>query len=268
MAEDKENKEGSNRLLCASCRYALTGLDPDSVCPECGFSIPWSRELAAERLRPGDEVPRIRLAMSLLLLSTIIGIPAIVVYALLSATLGLNDPSTLPSWLLRGFQAVLLLGSALPLLTLASLPRRLHIDGGIGLMACWGVACLVGTALINSQNDLAFILGSALAVVSGIINLTRANRSIGSVVPAWARLGPARQTRTPLITAVILIALGRIVMSRLGGGPQLGPLETWVKFMVVGTEALLLVGSIYLFINRLWLSLRLWRAMMLRTKHQ
>ena len=268
MAEDKEIKEGSNRLLCASCRYALTGLDPDSVCPECGFSIPWSRELAAERLRPGDEVPRIRLAMSLLLLSTIIGIPAIVLYALLSATLGLNEPSTLPSWLFRGFQGVLILGSALPLLTLASLPRRLHIDGGIGLMASWGVACLVGIALINSQNDLAFILGSALAVVSGIVNLTRANRSIGSVVPAWARLGPARQTRAPLITAVILIALGRIVMSRLGGGPQLGPLETWVKFMVVGTEALLLVGSIYLFINRLWLSLRLWRSMMLTTKHQ
>ena len=71
MAQDKAIKEGSNGLLCASCQYTLIGLDPDSVCPECGFSIAWSSELAAEQLRPGDEVPRIRLAMFLLLLSTI-----------------------------------------------------------------------------------------------------------------------------------------------------------------------------------------------------
>ena len=262
MAQDKAIKESSNGLLCASCRYALTGLAPESVCPECGFSIRWSQELAAERLRPGDELPRIRLALFLLLLSTIIGIPGIMIYALLTRTLGLEDPATLPGWLFWGFQAVLLLGSVLPLLTLASLPRRVHADGGLILTGSWASTCLLGLILINSGQSTGFILGSALAVMCGILNLTRANRSIGSVVPAWARMGPARQTRGPLITAVLLIAGGRIIMNHLGTGPQLGPLGTWVQFMVVATEALLLIGSIYLFFNRLWLSLRLWRSRM------
>lgn len=265
MAEDKAIKEPSNELLCASCRYVLTGLDPDSACPECGFSISWSRELAAERLRPGDELPRIRLALFQLLASTLIGIPAIAVYALLSRIVwGMTQlPDQLPSWLMWGFQGFLLLGSALPILTLASLPRRARADGGILLTVGWAIAGLLGIGLMNGASVTGFVLGSALAVISAILNLTRANRSIGSVVPAWARLGAARQTRGPLIAAVILVALGRISLANLAPSRQLGGLETWLHFMTTGTEALLLIGSIYLFINRLWLWIRLWRAMRL-----
>ena len=266
MAQDKAIKEGSNGLLCASCQYALIGLDPDSVCPECGFSIAWSSELAAEQLRPGDEVPRIRLAMFLLLLSTIIGMPGIAVYALLTCTLWLAGTTALPGWLFWGFQGLLLLGSVLPLLTLTSLPRRVQENRGILLTASWVIVCLLGLGLINSGNESTFMLGSALAVISVILNLTRANRSIGSVIPAWSRLGQARQTRGPLITAVIVIAVGRIVLNTFGmtlnyAPPQYGPL-IWVYLLMVATEALLLIGSIYLFFNRLWISLRLWRSMM------
>ena len=266
MAQDKQIKEGSNGLLCGSCRYALAGLEPDSVCPECGFSIRWSMELAAERLRPSDELPRIRQAMLLLLVSTIIGTPAIVVYALLSKTLGMPNATDLPVWLFWGFQGVLVLGSWLPVVTLTSLPRRIHVDGGVGLMIIWGVVCLIGVGMINSGHEQAFIFGSALAVISGILNLTRANRSIGSVVPAWARMGSARQTRGPLITAVILIAVGRSLLSSLGPTGQFGPVGTWIQFMVMATETLLLIGSIYLFFNRLWLSLKLWRSTMSRAR--
>lgn len=265
MAEDKAIKEHPNELLCASCQYALAGLDPDSACPECGFSISWSRELAAEQIRPGDELPRIRLALFQLLMSTVIGIPAIAVYALLARIVwGVTAiPDQVPGWLMWGFQGFLLLGSALPILTLAILPRRARADGGILLTVGWAIAGLLGIGLMNGSSTTAFIAGSALAVISAILNLTRANRSIGSVVPAWARLGSARQTRGPLIAAVVLVALGRISLTNLGPTPRLGGLETWLQFMTMGTEALLLIGSIYLFFNRLWLWVRLWRAMRL-----
>ncbi|MEE2681063.1 MAG: hypothetical protein VX641_01700 [Planctomycetota bacterium] len=263
MAEDKAIKEASNELLCASCRYVLTGLDPDSVCPECGFSIAWSRELAEERLRPGDELPRIRLALLQLLASTMIGIPAIAVFALLTPSLGLASPARQPDWLFWGFQGLLLLGSALPVLTLSSLPSRARVDGGIPRTVGWAFGGILGIALMNGTSVTGFVFGSALAVVSAIINLTCANRSIGSVVPAWARLGAARQTRGPLIAAVALIGLGRITLEGFGPSPQFGPWGTWVQLMTTAVEALLLIGCIYLFFNRLWLCLRLWRSMRL-----
>lgn len=265
MAENNAPKDRLSTLKCASCRYDLAGLATESKCPECGFSIARSRKLAEEHLSPGDQLPRIRLAMALLLASTVTGIPGILLYALFSRALRMSEASDIPEAAFWTFQGLLLAGSWAPVLTLAVLPRRAHVDGGVWIMVGWALGALVGIGLMNTPSEALFQIGSAFAVICGIINLTRANRSIGSVVPAWARMGSARQTRGPLIASVALIAVGRVVL--LFTDPihleNLGPV--WVQFMVIAAESLLLIGCIYVLINRLWLFIRLWRAMALRT---
>ena len=264
MVEDNAPKDRVNALKCASCQYDLTGLQAQSKCPECGFRIARSQELADELILPGDQLPRIRLAMALLLTSTVTGIPGIMLYGLFAASLGYSQAWAIPEQALWTFQGLLLMGSWGPVLTLAVLPRRVHVDGGVRIMVGWALGCLVGIGLINAPFQTLFLVGSALAVVCGIINLTRANRSIGSVVPAWGRLGPARQTRGPLIASVLVIAVGRVILEYTQTSSLEDLTAVWVRFMVMATETLLFVGCIYLLINRLWLIARLWRALALR----
>ena len=269
MPEDKETKEGSVGLRCVSCGYELTGLAVDSSCPECGFSIARSKLLASEQRRAGRELPRIGLATLLVFCSTITGIPGIIVYAIpFSAISGVDALSEIPRWASWGFQFLLLLAGWLPVLTLSSVPRRLHRSGGIGRTVAWGFAGLVGIGLMNTGSLTLLIIGSALGVTSGVLNLTRANRTLGLVIPAWHRLGEARQRRGPLVGAVILIAVGRLVLSQI---PITAPgqeqaLLVWISFMTLGTQILLVVGGVYLLINRLWLIWRLWRSMRLRER--
>ena len=265
MADDNAPKEARPALRCASCRYDLQGLTGQARCPECGFSIARSQALIEEQRHPGDHLPRIRLAMALLLTSTLTGIPGIMLYALFMPASGASELSAIPSSVLWSFQGLLLMGSWAPVLTLAVLPRRALVDGGVGIMVGWGLGCLAGIGLINTPFQGLFLVGSALAVVCVIINLTRANRSIGSVVPAWDRLGQAKQTRGPLIASVPLIALGRLALDQIQGDPLDSLFGFWVLVITTGTEALLLVGCIYMAFNRLWLIFRLWRAVVLRT---
>ena len=268
MVEDNAPKDRVNALKCASCRYDLSGLETQSKCPECGFSIVRSQELADELILPGDELPRIRLAMALLLSSTLTGIPGIMLYCLFAVFLGLSQAWAIPDEALWSFQGLLYVASWSPVLTLAVLPRRVHVDGGVRIMVGWALGCVVGIGLINTPFQTLFLAGSALAVVCGIINLTRANRSIGSVVPAWGRLGAARQTRGPLVAAVLVIAVCRMILEYTPSYRMDDPIPVWIQLMVAATEILLFVGCIYLLINRLWLIFSLWRASALRTRER
>ena len=203
--------------------------------------------------------------MALLLTSTLTGIPGIMLYTLFMPATGFSEAWAIPTSVLWSFQGLLFIGSWAPVVTLAVLPHRARVDGGVGIMIGWGLGCLLGIGLVSTPVQSLFLIGSALAVVCVIINLTRANRSIGSVVPAWNRLGQAKQTRGPLIASVPLIALGRVVLHHTQGDPLENLFGFWVLIITTATEALLLVGCIYLFFNRLWLLLRLWRALVLRT---
>ena len=94
------------------------------------------------------------------------------------------------------------------------------------------------------------------------MNLTLASRIVGSVVPGWRRLGGARQTRGPLLLTVAVILLGRLLLPSKGVGLTWlqDQFLTWGQTLVIGAEALLAIGALYLLVNRLWLAERLRRA--------
>ncbi len=266
MPEHNDGNELPDDVRCESCDYPLQGLDAASACPECGFSIAQSSSTAVDRRKAGEELPRIELAMFLLLCSTLAGIPAIIAYALPVMNL-FGIAGTSSGWTSRGFQVLVMLGCWLPVLTMSCLPRRLHRSGGIARTVVWGVVGVVGMVLVNLPGSALFVVGAALGAAAVVLNLTRANRTVGLVVPAWQRLGPARQRRGPLLTAIVLVALVRLyLLGALTGGTGLMFAWTtvWLNFVKLGLEALLIVGGIYLFFNRLWLLGRLWRSMRLR----
>ena len=276
MNDLNQSKSDLGALKCVGCGYELRGLPLDGICPECGTTIKISSQRAAEIDLPRKLIPRLRTASILLVPATLTGAPAIVAYAIvpLFGVHWIVDPRHNLPWILNPILPLLFLGGALfPMCTVGIMPSTIRSKSRLITSLIFSLVAIIAVFLMMQgtasrsgnllRGDLLFTLGSTMAVVACIINLTVATRIIGSVVPGWRRLHGARQTRGPLLAAVALICLGRwsLPETSVGLTALQDLIVTWGNIILLGSEALLAIGGIYLLFNRLWLVARLRGAM-------
>ena len=215
---------------------------------------------------PLRKLPRVRLTLLLLLAATLSGAPVLIGYAgldYLGPGTGLVSGAPLLEAFTSWLPFLMILGSLTPLLTIFSVPEKI----GIGRYRKRISALLValgggGSAMIMLSNepkmhDPAWIIGYPAGTLACAIGLATAAQYIGSAVPQWKQLGSGRQTVTPLVCVILLIAILRPLQGLLS------PMSMWQagsKVIIIGSEILLVIGTFYLMINRLWLSVRLARA--------
>lgn len=252
-------------LQCVRCQYDLTGLAQEGSCPECGKSIESSRSVLHRAGAPSRSVRAIRTLLTMTLASTCVGVPVMIMFAAythLHGILGLGGNLTLVFL----FMACAVVGMILPLVTIFLVPVETRTERMLVPSIITLVIGLVGLALIGTfftpGLDPTAMLGMGLATIACILNLTRANRAVGNVIPDWTRLGAARQKKEPLLVAVILIMGGRYLsMKGLISLDTSGSiLEFWGYLALVGLEVLLVIGGCYVLGNRLWMGRKLFES--------
>ena len=252
-------------LQCVGCQYDLTGLAPDGACPECGMSIANSRLVSYRAGAPARSVRAIRTLLTMTLTSTCVGVPVMIMFAAythLHGMLGLGG-SLLLTFL---FMTCALVGMILPLVTIFLVPAETRTERMLVPSIISLLIGLVGIALIGTfyrpELDPTAMLGMGLATIACILNLTRANRAVGNVIPDWTRLGPARQKKEPLLVAVALIMGGRFLVMRglLSLDTNGSIFEFWGYLALTGLEVLLVIGGCYVLGNRLWMGRKLFES--------
>lgn len=203
--------------------------------------------------------------LAMTLTSTCIGVPVMIMFAAftqLHGILGLGGNLLL----IALFTSCAVVGMILPLATIFLVPaetrtERMLIPSLISL-----ALGLVGIALIGMyyrpELDATVMFGMGLATIACVLNLTRANRAVGNVIPDWTRLGPARQRKEPLLVAIILILGGRLLYLEdlISLNTSGSILQFWGYLALIGLEVLLVIGGVYVVTNRLWLAKKLYRS--------
>lgn len=252
-------------LHCVRCQYDLTGLAPNGSCPECGMSIENSRSMYFRAGAPSRSVRAIRTLLTMTLISTCVGVPVMIMFA---AYTQLHDIVDLGGklLLLGLFMTCAVVGMILPLVTIFLVPAETRTERMLVPSLISLALGLVGIALISKyvrpELNATVVLGMGLATLACVLNLTRANRAVGNVIPDWTRLGPARQRKEPLLVAIILIMGGRFLY--LEGLISLNTsgsiLQFWGYLALIGLEVLLVIGGFYVLTNRLWVALKLFKS--------
>lgn len=282
MPDSDQSRSVSMQVSCIGCGYALHGLPVDGVCPECGTDVSRSLERMAEITIPRESIPRLGRACVLFILSTVTGAPGIILYALLPTLAkfpSVADPRLTALFAEILLPSLLLAGTILPGCTIGLLPRRIRPENAMSSSLVFMILSLVGVigmlvaGITVTGNGLDmnpfWTIGSALGALGCVMNLTMATRIIGSVVPGWRRLGSARQSRKPLLAALIVILLGRLFVPSIGTMTNMTKLQQWLltsgQGLFFAAEVLLAIGGLYLLVNRLWLAERLRRSIMAGT---
>ena len=262
MPYSDQSKTDSEDIRCAGCGYELRGLGQVDRCPECGTLVSRSISLATETQQPLEKIPRLGRAYVLITLATLAGAPALFLYALLTLLEKTLDPLAAQRITNLALPLLLAAGTILPGVTIATVPRTLRQTSGMVCVTIFIGMTLLGVMLMILGGPHVFTIGAGLGAIGCIVNLTLASRIVGSVVPGWRRLGGARQTRGPLLLTVAVILLGRLLLPSKGVGLTWlqDQFLTWGQTLVIGAEALLAIGALYLLVNRLWLAERLRRA--------
>ena len=251
-------------LHCVRCQYDLTGLAPNGSCPECGMSIENSRSMYFRAGAPSRSVRAIRTLLTMTLTSTCVGVPVMIMFA---AYTQLHDILALRGnlLLLALFMTCAVVGMILPLITIFLVPAETRTERMLVPSLISLALGLMGIALIKyyrPELNATVVFGMGLATIACVLNLTRANRAVGNVIPDWTRLGPARQRKEPLLVAIILIMGGRFLY--LEGLISLNTsgsiLQFWGYLALIGLEVLLVIGGFYVVTNRLWLALKLFKS--------
>jgi hypothetical protein len=262
MPDYDHSKTYSEDIRCAGCGYELRGLDQVDRCPECGTLVSESISLASEVHQPRRKIPRLKQAYVLITLATLAGAPALFLYAVLTLIEKTLDPLALERITHLALPILFTAGTALPVATIASVPRDIRPHLSLLTVTIFLVATLLGVVLMILGGPHVFTIGAGLGAIGCIMNLTMATRVIGSVVPRWRRLGGARQSGAPLLATVAVILLGRFFLPAKGG--TLTNLQYLFvlggETLLIGAEALLGIGALYLLVNRLWLAERLRRS--------
>lgn len=275
-------------LRCAGCRYDLMGLDPAAQCPECGLPIATSIKQHEEFWAPIKKIPHLKRTLALLVIATLTGAPALILYSTQDNIL----VNTLTSVLTIRFIAwralnlapwLLVIGSFMPLFTILSIPTGfattfrkqrsvilitlLLLASTSAVLFAYGPV-LTGLGILQpqarppwmKQSWMELFVAAPIAACACALGLSTAAKLIGQTVPTWKRLGSARQTAAPLIGAILVIAVLRpaVLASALEGGVLFG-----AKTILIGAELLLVIGALYLLVNRIWLVSRLGRALRL-----
>ncbi len=197
--------------------------------------------------------------MACLCLATLTGAPALLIFSLFGFLMASASRGSGPSeTTLVLFPWLLLAGSLSPVLTILATPSRLTESSArrrlIVILLCCGVSGWVLMLLGASRGfeDLGTLIGSSLSASSCAIGLGSVSGLIGSAIPQWQRMGSARQPVPPLVSAILLIGMLRIVIPQIPDGAIT---VIWtLRGTLIGAEVLLAIGTVYLLINRLWLA--------------
>ena len=252
-------------LQCVRCQYDLTGLAANGSCPECGMSIENSRSMYFRAGAPSRSVRAIRTLLTMTLTSTCVGVPVMIMFA---AYTQLHDVLRLGGNLILValFMTCAVVGMILPLVTIFLVPAETRTERMLVPSLISLALGLMGIALIGKyyrpELDTTVVLGMGLATIACVLNLTRANRAVGNVIPDWTRLGPARQRKEPLLVAIILILGGRLLYLEdlISLNTSGSILQFWGYLALIGLEVLLVIGGVYVVTNRLWLAKKLYRS--------
>jgi len=260
MADSKPQKPDPRaKLACLECGYDLRSLPRNGSCPECGTSIRLSRKYRSEILSAIHQLPGLPLIMLFLCIATLTGAPALLVYC--AQELLLYDEArggSLARLLIGATPWLLLIGSITPILTVAAMRKSLtRRDIGNRLVLLLILLGCVGWGLMIWSGPLArgsalFAIGGTLSALGCAVGLGTMSGVIGGAIPQWERMGSARQSVAPLVWAILLVGLLRVVI--LGLPPGWVQLLWTLRGALIGTEALLAIGTGYLLINRLWLA--------------
>lgn len=251
-------------LHCVRCQYDLTGLAANGSCPECGMSIASSLSMFHRVGTPSRRVRSMKTLLAMTLTSTCVGVPVMIMFAAFTQIhdiLGLDGNLILVTL----FMTCAVVGMILPLVTIFLVPAETRTERMLVPSLISLALGLMGIALFKyyrPELNATVVLGMGLATIACVLNLTRANRAVGNVIPDWTRLGPARQRKEPLLVAIILIMGGRFLY--LEGLISLNTsgsiLQFWGYLALIGLEVLLVIGGFYVLTNRLWLALKLFKS--------
>ena len=202
--------------------------------------------------------------LAMTLTSTCVGVPVMIMFA---AYTQLHDILRLGGNLILValFMTCAVVGMILPLVTIFLVPAETRTERMLVPSLIALALGLVGIALFKyyrPELNATVVFGMGLATIACVLNLTRANRAVGNVIPDWTRLGSARQRKEPLLVAIILIMGGRFLY--LEGLISLNTngsiLQFWGYLALIGLEVLLVIGGFYVLTNRLWLALKLFKS--------
>ena len=252
-------------LQCVRCQYDLTGLAPEGSCPECGMSIAYSRSMFRRAGAPSRSVRSMKSLLGMTLISTCVGVPVVIMFAAYSF---------MNTWLLPGgrlmlfgvFMALAAIGMIIPLVTIFLVPKETRKEKMLFASLIWLAAGLSGIAFggmfFKPEPNAIVVLGMGIATIACVLNLTRANRAVGNVIPDWTGLGAARQKKEPLLVAIVLIMCGRLLSMKglISLNTNDSILQFWGSLALFGLEVLLVIGGFYLVTNRLWLALKLFKS--------
>ena len=255
------NDTNSNEtpLSCVRCQYQLTGLPMSGECPECGMPVAHSHSVMIRAGMPARRIPSLKLLLTMILLSTSVGVPVIILFAAQAFIFRFLDATAAYQFTLA-YLTLITLSMIIPLVTILLVPSRIRPEKMLVPSVFWLILGFMG--MLVWWNDISMIVGSTLATIASILNLTRANRAVGNVIPDWTRLGQARQKKEPLLVALILIMGGRILMAQglISQSTDGSMLEFWGFLALVGLEVLLGIGGCYVMGNRLWMALKLFKS--------
>ena len=260
MVDSKpQNVDSRPALPCISCSYDLRSHPRNARCPECGTPIKVSRKYRSEILNAVHNLPGLPRIMLCLCLATLTGAPALLSFAGLELLAGFaHEGSELATTVLRLLPWMLLAGSITPLFTMFAIPGSLTDPAVRRQLIIW-LVCLgvVGWILMLTGEPkltvgIGSLIGSTLAALGCAIGLGTISKLIGSAIPEWDRMGSARQSVPPLVSAICLIGLLRILILLI---PANWISTIWtLRGTLIGVEALVAIGSVYLLFNRLWLA--------------
>ena len=260
MVESKpQNVDSRPALPCISCGYDLRSHPRNARCPECGTPIKVSRKYRSEILNAVHNLPGLPRIMLCLCLATLTGAPALLSFCGLDLLAEFAfKGSDLATTLLKLLPWMLLAGSITPLLTMFAIPSNL-VDPSVRRQLTIWLVCLgvVGWIMMlvggpKLTEGIGALIGSTLAALGCAIGLGIVSKLIGGAIPQWGRMGSARQSVPPLVSAICLIGLLRILILLI---PANWISTIWtLRGTLIGVEALLAIGSIYLLFNRLWLA--------------
>jgi len=261
------NEANSNEtaLSCVRCQYQLTGLPMNGECPECGMPVAHSHSMRVRAGMPSRRIPSLKLLLTMILLSTSVGVPVIIAFAGASF-IGQSLQVVQQARFEIAFLVLASLSLIIPLITILLVPGETRQEKTLLPSVTWLVVGIIGLGLCLMGMGLWWngytIIGMTLATIAIMLNLTRANRVVGNVIPDWSKLGRARQKKEPLLVAIILIMGGRLLV--LGDVISLSTdgsmLQFWGFLAMVGLEVLLGIGGCYVMGNRVWMALKLFKS--------
>jgi len=237
-------------VRCAGCGYELVGLDPDSLCPECGRAVDDSLRGLYLVYRPMGYVKSLHRGLGMVRLGILLNVVFTIVWFIAAAALGaaasgpISVVGAIALVISLAIQVMALVGwiwftardPSDPLEDRSANSRRLVRIGAIGLLVMVGVQ-LVFSLLVPSQTMapatggavpamvalLALFVGLANVVLVGLLFFASMVyiRRLGARIPdpKVHRLAKSRMISVPIITVAvpILAVIAGVAIAVLAG---------------------------------------------------